>query len=147
VSEDSADPPDDDPDEAIPAEIVEVAEAVGQRPEVVERIVEAAWAYSGPLPPPSMLRGYDAVIPGAAERILSLAEREATHRHWLDRTYVNYRFLGLALAAVIAFGVIGGGIFLIHEDKSAIGLALILGDLALLAGVFVVQQVRGNGGE
>lgn len=37
-------------------------------------------AYSGPLPPPTVLAGYDQVVPGAAERILQMAERNQSHQ-------------------------------------------------------------------
>ena len=37
--------------------------------------------YSGPIPPPDALKGYEDVCPGSADRILAMAEREAVHRH------------------------------------------------------------------
>jgi len=36
--------------------------------------------YQGPIPPPSLLQEYDAVVPGSAERILAMAERQSAHR-------------------------------------------------------------------
>ena len=41
-------------------------------------------ALSGPLPPPEMLAQYEEILPGAAERILSMAERQAEHRQKLE---------------------------------------------------------------
>jgi len=38
----------------------------------------------GPLPPPSLYAGYEEVIPGSAERILKLTEREQSHRQELE---------------------------------------------------------------
>lgn len=38
-------------------------------------------SFEGPIPPPAILQQYDAAIPGAAERILRLAEQETQHRH------------------------------------------------------------------
>jgi uncharacterized membrane protein len=46
-------------------------------------------AYSGPLPPPSILQGYETVLPGAAERILRLAEEEASHRRRQEEKLVE----------------------------------------------------------
>lgn len=37
--------------------------------------------YSGPLPQPADLEKYDQIVPGAAERILIMAEKEQTNRH------------------------------------------------------------------
>jgi len=43
----------------------------------------------GPLPPPVILQQYDTVIPGAAERILAMAEGETTHRRNLESQQLN----------------------------------------------------------
>ncbi|MHB8129171.1 MAG: DUF2335 domain-containing protein [Mobilitalea sp.] len=37
--------------------------------------------YEGPLPPASEFERYERVCPGAADRILSMAENEEAHRH------------------------------------------------------------------
>lgn len=42
-------------------------------------------SYSGPIPPPAMLKEYDDAVPGAASRILDLAERQADHRMDLEK--------------------------------------------------------------
>ncbi|AUN95886.1 DUF2335 domain-containing protein [Pseudazoarcus pumilus] len=41
-------------------------------------MTKATW--SGPLPPPECLERFDAIAPGAAERILKMAEDEQAHR-------------------------------------------------------------------
>jgi uncharacterized membrane protein len=46
--------------------------------------VEASFA--GPLPPPDLLRGYEEVCPGAADRIIAMAERQAQHRQALEKS-------------------------------------------------------------
>ncbi|MDD2767575.1 MAG: DUF2335 domain-containing protein [Methylococcus sp.] len=38
-----------------------------------------------PVPPPQMLEHYERILPGAAERIIHLAEEECRHRHEMDR--------------------------------------------------------------
>jgi hypothetical protein len=43
--------------------------------EVTRVIHEVVASFQGPLPPPAILRGYDDFIPGAAERIIAMAER------------------------------------------------------------------------
>jgi uncharacterized membrane protein len=37
-------------------------------------------AFYGPLPPPNLVAGYENVSPGAAERIIKMAEKEAEHQ-------------------------------------------------------------------
>ena len=41
-------------------------------------------SFQGPIPPPVALEGYERVVPGAAERILRMAEQEALHRQALE---------------------------------------------------------------
>jgi len=41
--------------------------------------------FSGPIPPPAILSGYDNVVPGAAERILKMAEADALHQRDIER--------------------------------------------------------------
>ena len=45
----------------------------GRQPSQIHQIVAAR---IGPLPPPSELAGYEEVLPGSADRILRMAERE-----------------------------------------------------------------------
>lgn len=42
-------------------------------------------AFSGLLPHPEMLKEYEAILPGAAERLLQLAEREQANRNGLEK--------------------------------------------------------------
>jgi uncharacterized membrane protein len=92
-------------------------------------------SFSGPLPPPEILQGYEAACPGAAERILRMAEDQGEHRRRLeDRTLeagiegmrrsfyearigqlcaflISAFFLGCGTYAVIQGKEIAGGIF------------------------------------
>ena len=46
-------------------------------------------AFSGPLPPPEVLKKFDEVVPGAAERIIKMAEGQFTHRVELEKKVIN----------------------------------------------------------
>jgi uncharacterized membrane protein len=98
-------------------------------------------SYSGPLPPPAALEKYDQVLPGSAERILSMAESQHRHRQNLELNVVNSNIsaqrLGVILGFVIAMTTILGGIYLVATGKPASGLAAIITPLAALVGVFV----------
>ena len=71
----------DRPDDAetTDPEIVEAAGADDRVTRIEQRSFEATFA--SPLPPPQFLDAYESTLPGAADRILSLTEREARHRH------------------------------------------------------------------
>jgi len=49
-----------------------------------KQVVSQQVHYSGPLPPSTELDQYNQILPGAAERILAMAESEAKHRHALE---------------------------------------------------------------
>lgn len=42
--------------------------------------------FQGPLPPPEILARFDQIVPGAAERIIRLAETEVAHRQEQERS-------------------------------------------------------------
>ena len=45
--------------------------------------------YSGPLPASNKFAGYDKTLPGAAERILVMTEKQAAHRHEADNKVIK----------------------------------------------------------
>src|SRR5438874_4006878 len=51
--------------------------------------VERYSLHVGPLPSPEDLGKYDIICPGAANRILTLAEKQSAHRQELERTVVQ----------------------------------------------------------
>ena len=44
-----------------------------------------ATSFSGPLPHPAILKAYDELVPGAAERLIGWAEEEGRHQREMDR--------------------------------------------------------------
>jgi len=42
-------------------------------------------AFSGPLPPPEILRAYDDAVPGCAARIIAMAEQQGQHRRDMEQ--------------------------------------------------------------
>ncbi len=98
-------------------------------------------SFSGPLPPPEMLARYDEIIPGSAERILTMAESQSLHRRELEREVVFSRialsrrgqWLGFAIAIV---GLGTSAIIAIYGSALAGGI-IGLGTLVSLVGVFM----------
>jgi len=41
--------------------------------------------YSGPLPHPAILKQYEEFIPGSAEKIIKIFEKQTNHRHFLEK--------------------------------------------------------------
>ena len=101
-------------------------------------------AFSGPLPPPEALERYNQILPGAAERIIAMAESQHSHRQELEKhvikSNVSAQKLGTMLGFIVSMTVILGGMFLVYEGKSGEGLAAILTALASLVGVFLYSK-------
>lgn len=114
-------------DEALPQDVVEKLGG----PEAAKRVLAiAAEKFSGPLPHPRMLAQYREILPDAPDRIVSMAERQADHRTYLERTVVeqNERRAnwGLGLGFVLLFVLLVGGLYLIAIGKELTGLGILV---------------------
>jgi uncharacterized membrane protein len=116
---------------------------------------------SGPLPSPATLEGYDRVLPGAAERIMLLAERESSHRQSMDQQAIQADIqaqkaqldlakkqlsasqisdmLGQIFGLAISAGAISGSVYLAIQGHTAAAVALM--SLPVAA---IVQAFRGK---
>jgi uncharacterized membrane protein len=111
------------------------------------RIAHEVAEFSGPLPPPSYLREYDLIFPGAAGRIISMAEAEQKHRHRWERSALNNTTVGLWFGFLIALSLVGGGVYSVYTGQPYVaGGFLTAGAIgmvpALIRGKDVVVQRR-----
>ncbi len=97
--------------------------------------------FSGPLPPPSLLKAYNDVVPGLAERIVAQAESQTQHRMQLEKTVVESDITranwGLGLGFIVATAFLGGGIYLILNGHEASGTTIAISSTVALAYIFV----------
>jgi len=111
--------------------------------------------WSGPIPPPAVLQQYDAVLPGAPERILAMAERQHQHQIEQEKAFaaqeqynlVTVRIthnadasrskLGLIFAFIIALFGISVSAGLITIGEGGLGLGFLFAPLATLVGAFI----------
>ena len=113
------------------------------RPSLGAMIVEAR-SFSGPHPPPEMLREYEAVLPGASDRIFTMAEKQQDHRIRLEGIAVPARERRAdrgqwsALAVALAGFAVAG--YALHEDQPWAAVAIGGADLAVLAGLFLAAR-------
>lgn len=105
------------------------------------RITAVGVEYQGPLPPPSAFEHYERVLPGAADRILKMAEQQAEHRRVCEASLIQVEtrstHLGLIFAFILGTLGIGGGIYLSLTDHSLAGLTSTIASLAALLGAFI----------
>lgn len=98
----------------------------------------------GPLPAPETLAQYDALVPGAANRIITMAEEQATHRRNLEAQAVPAAIAaekrGQYSGLVVAISGLGASLILGLAGKEVAAAALGGGGLFSLAAVFVVGR-------
>lgn len=131
--------------EAVEAQLEEIADHLPpEQREMLIEVMEASSSHRGPLPTPAMLREYEAILPGLAERIVRLPEREQEHRHQTMETILRRDarlrdrgqvFGMLALVIVLAF----------CAYLASIGAAKIAGAVAIalviaVVGIFVTGR-------
>ena len=129
----------------LPEEVLEALD--GADPEAREKIIaivsslRVAQHFEGPLPPSYMLKEYEEVQPGAADRIIGMAERQAAHRQEIEKTAIKSKsaseVLGVVFAGLIGVTSVIGGIFLIYSGFGAGGIVSILSTLATLVGAYI----------
>jgi uncharacterized membrane protein len=76
---------------------------------------DEARAFSGPLPSPEMLRAYDTLLPGAADRIIEMAANEQKFRHHVEyrvfREEARYRIVSFLIGSLLFIIVVGVLVF------------------------------------
>jgi uncharacterized membrane protein len=88
---------------------------------------------TGSLPTATELEKYNRVMPDAAERLLTLAEREQRFRHRITYT-------GQASAFIITISFLISATFLIQGNHDVAGSVLATVDLVALVTVFITGQ-------
>ena len=115
----------------------EVAEKVGEEAaeEVKKVVVEAIKSeFSGPIPPPNIIKGYEEILPGSADRIIAMAETQMAHRQAMEKKMIEAEsrdsLLGVLFAFLLGMGCLGAGIIMVisvPQSAGAISAALLGG--------------------
>lgn len=96
---------------------------------------------SGPIPPPEDLRIYEEICPGAADRIIAMAEKEQQNRHTNEQSLVTSvskgNLRGITWAGTISMVIVIGGIMCIMSNHGVAGAFLGVSGLAGIIGTFL----------
>ena len=86
-----------------------------------KNFIARAQSFSGPIPHPDILLKYNGIIPDAADRILKMAEKQATHRQYIEKWAVISGSLlsplGVICALIIALAGLYFGYYLIQGGR------------------------------
>ena len=107
----------------------EVLEALPEEVRVAIVSIIKSQSFKGPLPPPEMLREYDDVVPGGAERIFKMAEIEQGHRVSWERKALRIVTRGQWFGFSIAIIAIGAATFLAIQGHTTMAIVLAGGGL------------------
>jgi uncharacterized membrane protein len=108
-------------------------EALGEITQRISSIQSALVSYSGPLPPASEVAKYEEVYPGAAERIISLAENvQKLQEKALDKHHARST-LTTVTSALVSLSVVGVAALAVLFDPAWLSIPLVgTGILGLL---------------
>lgn len=116
----------------------------GARQIIADPDTRTAGSFTGPLPPPSLLASYDQVAPGLADRIVTMAEKQAVHRQGIECKLVEGSIFaakaGMVCGLVVALAVLLTAGWIATHGGAWPGALLGVGDLTALVTVFVAQQ-------
>lgn len=100
--------------------------------------------YSGPIPPPDLLRQYDELIEGGAERIFNAFESQTRHRMGIESAVVfgneGRANRGQWMAYSLALVILTLGSIMIFTGREEAGVAMITVDLVGLVAVFITSK-------
>ncbi len=82
-------PAPDSVNDSLQKKIQEILPDEEKREELLTTIRASSESWIGPLPPPRLLEQYNKILPGLAERIVSLTEAQSKHRQHLEKTVVE----------------------------------------------------------
>ena len=105
-------------------------------------------SFSGPLPHPAILQRYDEAVPGAADRIIAMAEREQRHRISMEQTSMEKSLqiakVGQWLGFILLLLLIGVATYLTATGFAVVG-GVIFGTTVLgIAVIFVLRKMPSN---
>lgn len=88
-----------------------------------QTVVAQSQAWVGPLPHPAALQGYETIVPGAAARILVMAENNNDFLIQMDRKALGNEYterrLGQIFGFIIALVALFGAIWLAYEGHES----------------------------
>lgn len=88
-------------------------------------VVQKAQIFSGPIPSPEILEGYNQILPDAAERIFKMAEKAQDHQMSIEHKYVDSRVdkikKGQYFALTLALFGITGAVVCAFLGETTIG--------------------------
>ena len=86
---------------------------------VKTQVAVTEYRHFGPIPDPMTLKGYNDICPGAADRVIAMAENQSRHRREMEKIVIQSRSsdskMGIICGFIIALVTIGSGTYVISN--------------------------------
>lgn len=110
---------------------------------IIEQVVEEE-VFSGPAPHPRMLAEYDLALPGSANRVLTIAEKEQSHRHWWEKVAlvaeIGLNYLGQILGFLVSLALMYGAFKSAEINQPVVACAFLAASAVGMVSVFVTGR-------
>lgn len=105
----------------------------GRQRETLTRVEARFERYAGPIPSSKEMRGHEDVLPGSADRILSMAERE-------QKFQIAYAMCGLFFGFIAALLLIALSAYVVSLGFAWQSVGVVIGSIAGTAGTFIYSN-------
>lgn len=116
----------------------------GEKPNSKLISYQESVSFSGPLPHPSILQGYENILPGLADRITKMAESQSEHRKKLESRVITLdsvkSVLGLIFAFLVVLAGLGAGVYIYVVSKSVVAGLFSFIPLGTIVAAFIYQE-------
>ncbi len=144
-------PPAAPPVPASEEDVISIPDPIENRIEFPQAI--SASLFSGPIPPPALMKEYAEINPEFPKRFFEVAEKQLAHDHAVEKEIIpsnkeivqtnqNLEKRGQFFGFVLALVGLVGGIIASLFGSPVFGGIIGAGGLALLAGVFVYSRMN-----
>ena len=108
------------------------------------KVMRSMELYSGPIPPASELAKYETILPGAANRILTMAEKQSQHRQKMENTMLNANIKAEKNGQIFGFIIFSiaviAGFLLVLFGRNVEGLISLIVAVGGIVGLFVYNR-------
>lgn len=126
-------------------EAPELAELIERDPKTIATIRRVVEHSSGPLPPPKALAGYEETLPGAANRIVTMAEEEQSYRHKMTEKSIKnnnrHTARGQYMGFILVLVLIGASVYLALKGYSDLSKTIVTTTIIGVSIVFVLNRI------
>jgi len=133
------------PRRAVPRRSPATQEPAPQSPDPAHHVAVRRVEFSGPLPSPEVLREYDLIAPGAADRIIKMAESYAAHEQSMERAALHAKVrekrLGQLLGFVLAVAALSTSVMVARLGYPWVSGVLGGSTIVSLVAVFVLGRL------